>query len=295
MNTKSTIPVSTVPATVLVLHAAADRHHLLALQREFEAQPEAAWCRLVPFAIPRTMCRSAITRFVLSRADVVVHLLSPRYLEVNPDWAEQHRSARLARSGPRHTYTVLAEPVDVPPLRSVVKEILCLFANAIPEQRLALDREWRDIDEANRRAGSPLSLTPCWAARIRDLQDAMLDRTIDILHFSGHGERGGLCFETEAGRPQLVEVDRLVRVLATCRPRCLVFNACHSADALESIRSRVPYVIAMRGPTPDQGSIEFSRAFYAALARGRTIPQAFQHARDGVSLHDDGCVPQLFT
>jgi hypothetical protein len=321
------------PVRVLVLHAPADRHHLRAFQAAFTAQPHAAACRLIPLGIPAgVMCRNAITQHVLAQADAVVYLLSPRYVAANPDWAEQLRRARDDRSTPLDTYVVVAEPVDLSGtdvlslarrlpsnvtarrgaarlhLRKLatelldrllspvpVRQVVCMFANAIHNRSLELDREWRDIREVNQRAGSPLALTACWAARVRDLHDTMLDGPIDVLHFSGHGEPGGLCFATNDGGQQWVEIDRLVGVLAQYEPRCLVFNACHSADALESVRGRVPYLIAMQGPTPDCASIEFSRAFYDALAHRWTIPHAFEHARRSTSLHDGECSPQLLT
>ncbi|MFV8751587.1 CHAT domain-containing protein [Nannocystaceae bacterium ST9] len=181
--------------------------------------------------------------------------------------------------------------------KPIIRHVLCMFANPAHTDSLLLGREWRDICDVNMRAGSPLALTPVWAARIRDLQDAMLDRAIDVLHFSGHGTYEGLCFETPEGHTQYVEPERLVRVLAHYRPRCLVFNACHSADSLESVRGLVPFVIAMQGPSDDRASIEFSRSFYAALARGKDVPAAFEHARAVVYLggDDERCRPRMLS
>lgn len=323
MTTHPSTLAPTTPLRVLVLHASADRHHMLAFQRAFEAQPRASGCRLIPFGVPNgTMCGSTITHHLLAKADVVVYLLSPRYVALNPDWAGQLRRAKDARANSLAAYVVVAEPLDLNdidssllaspcpgrlPMRELaaelldllepasVHEVLCMFANSVHGDPLALGREWRDIDDVNRRARRPLSLTPCWAARVRDLQDAMLHRRIDVLHFSGHGEPGGVCFETNDGGRQWVEIDRLVRVLAYYRPRCLVINACHSADSIDSLRSEIPYLIGMQGPTPDDASIEFSRAFYAALAHRWTIPQAFEHACHSASLHDERCRPLLLT
>src|SRR5262249_5191741 len=143
------------------------------------------------------------------------------------------------------------------------------------------------IDDVNTRAGKPLALASCWAARVHDLQDALLERPWDLLHFSGHGKPGSVFFETADGHPHAVQTERLIRVLAEHRPQCLVFNSCHSADMLTRLRERlrVPHIIAMQGLTDDLAAIEFSRALYAALARGRSVAAAFDHAFEGVGLH----------
>lgn len=334
MIAQSKPSTSRLPLRVVVFHARADRHHLFAFQQAIKFQRGAVDIQLTPVCIPSSpLCRTSISNFLLGNADAVVFLLSPRYFAEHPDWAAQLESAES--TGPLTVHAVVAESVDlhrtgfssvaaklasnarycdpcgdwprmlkltselvdllVPP--KPVREVLCMFAD--PQygtgDALALHREWRHIDEVNRQAGSPLALEPCWAARLHDLQDALLDPPRDVLHFSGHGEPGGLCFETADGNPHIVEVDRLVRILANHKPRCLVFNACHSADMLDSARGRVPHVIAMQGSTLDSAAIEFSRAFYAALARGKPVPEAFAHAFDGVSLHgyDEQCRPRL--
>ncbi len=178
-----------------------------------------------------------------------------------------------------------------------IQNVLCMFAcpTRPHHDQLALHREWRMIDEVNNSAGRPLAIEPRWAARVHDLQDAVLERPWDLVHFSGHGKPGGIYFETADGKPKPVPTGRLVQWLAEHRPRCLVFNACHSADMLTPLIDRVPHVVAMQGTTTDAAAIEFSRAFYAALARGRSVEQAFGHAFTGLGLHGhtEHCRPRL--
>ncbi|NJK32354.1 MAG: CHAT domain-containing protein [Deltaproteobacteria bacterium] len=158
---------------------------------------------------------------------------------------------------------------------------------------MRLDREFRAISEANQRSGNRLYIEPYWAAHVHDLSDRMLDRSPDVVHFAGHGEPGGLLFERADGQAQWVPVEHLQRVLGFKRPRCLVLNACYSAERARACA--IPYVIAMAGPSHDEGSIEFSRSFYLALARGLDIETSFEHARHALALHglDDSCQPRL--
>lgn len=318
-----------LPLRVLLLHARADRHHAFALQQALAMQPCAPHLRVVSMnrhtsglGIERAMIELA-----LAKVDAVVFLLSPRYFVEHPDWAQQ---LALAQRSARALHVIVAEPLDlrgtafqaralalpsnalpgfswprmlrlaaelgeqlVPP--QPIRDVLCMFASPDGLDRLALDREWRAIDEVNRRGGKPLELDVRWAARVHDVQDVLLERRHELLHFSAHGEPGSLYFEAPDGQPEAVDTLALVHMLAKHEPRALIFNACHTAETLAEARQFVPHIIAMQGPTPDASAVEFSRAFYAALARGRTVDAAFEHAFDSLSLsrvHED-CRPRL--
>lgn len=325
-------PQSTRPLRLLVLHARADRHHAFALQQALRHQPRAADLRLLCLDRQGESLGllAPMTELQLAKVDAIVFLVSPRYFAEYPDWAARVRRAQQA---PKGAYLLVAEPLGpiapvIAPLakslpsnalwcdprgdwprmlkladelcdqlfpQAPIRDVLCMFANPGNLDQLALHREMRAIEDANREAGHTLELETLWATRVHDVQTMLLGGPRDVIHFSGHGEPGGLYFETADGHPQLVETNRLLQVLANHGPRCLVFNACHSADMIVSARERVHHVIAMQGPTPDAAAIEFSRAFYAALARGKSVDLAFEHAFDGVGLHGfaEGCRPRL--
>jgi hypothetical protein len=316
------------PLRLVLLHARADQHHAFALQHALKMQPCAPDLRLIPVHRQGSSLgiAAAMTELALAKADVVVFLLSPRYFVEHPDWAHQLLLARRAQA----LHVIVAEPselrgtgfetyaVELPSntvpgvswprmLRLAselgerlfppqpIRDVLCMFASPDGLDRLALDREWRAIDEVNRRGGKPLDLDVRWATRVHDVQDVLLERPHELLHFSAHGEPGSLYFEAHDGQPECVDTLALVHMLAKHQPRALIFNACHTADTLADAREFVPHIIAMQGPTPDASAIEFSRAFYAALAHGRTVAAAFEHAFDSLSLsrvHED-CRPRL--
>jgi hypothetical protein len=289
---------------LVVLHAPEDQEHLTTFTHALREQPRASSLHIIPLCRGARVLglQSTITNFMLSQADAVVFLSAPR----DREQLEQIRLAKSARGGEG---AVILEANDRQPsgLQQLagrlmdrlfppkIQQVLCLFACPDELEPLALGREWREIEEVNNRAGKPLALEACWAARVRDLQDALLAPRRDLLHFAGHGVPGRVYFETSDGGSHTVATGKLIRQLAEHRPQCLVFNACHSADMLATVRDRVPHVIAMQGPTSDGGSIAFSRDFYAALAHGWMVERAFEHAFGGLGLHGhaEQCRPQL--
>lgn len=301
------LPCTKQPLRLLVVHAPDDQQQLMTFARALYDQPRADNLRIVP------LCQRGhllglwprINSFMLSQADAVVFLSAPRNLEQ----LEQLRLARSMHGAERTLVLETRDRRDEAEVQSLatrlvdrlfpspIHQVLCMFACPTDHEQLALHREWRAIKDVNIQAGEPLAIKARWAARVSDLQDALLEQPRDVLHFSGHGERDGVYFETADGYAHQIATGRLVRMLAEHRPRCLVFNACHTADMLTSMRQHdpAPHVIAMQGPTTDCASIEFSRAFYAALARGRSVRPAFDHAFESLGLHghDEHCRPRL--
>ncbi len=206
--------------------------------------------------------------------------------------AKPHPSSRFLSRMVQMCQELVAEVQQARAMR----EVLCCFANPEGQQRLRLDQELRAIEEANRRSGSTLRISTCWATRIDDIANRVLEDRPDVIHFAGHGDRGGLWLEGTEGHPQRVEVEPLIDLLAGCPPRCLVLNACHSAEALRGA-GPIPYVIGMSGPSVDEGSILFSRRFYTALAHGRDIETAFDHASHCLRAtgYEDTCRPRLLS
>ncbi|MFB2772535.1 hypothetical protein ACE1AT_25125 [Pelatocladus sp. BLCC-F211] len=84
----------------------------------------------------------------------------------------------------------------------LLKRILILTANPRQTNRLRLDEEVREIDDALRRARhrDQLELVQRWAVTPREMQRAILEVSPQIVHFSGHGVGDqGLALEDETG------------------------------------------------------------------------------------------------
>jgi len=285
---------------LVVLHGPEDQDHFTTFAHALYGQPRGARLRIIPVCQRGRLLglQSTIVELVLRHADAVVFLSKPR----------NHEQLRLAHAAGERAVVFQASDKRAPGLVQLasrildrlfpprpIQDVLCMFACPTEHEQLALHREWRMIEDVNNRASKPLAIKTRWAASVHDLQDAVLDQSWDLVHFSGHGEPGSVYFETADGNSQSVATPTLVKWLADHQPRCLVFNACHSAEMLTPVLDRVPHVIAMQGTTTDDAAIEFSRAFYAALARGRSVEQAFGHAFGGLGLHghSEHCRPRL--
>ena len=121
--------------------------------------------------------------------------------------------------------------------------------------------------------------------RIRDITHALDEYEPIVLHFSGHGDSKGLCFEDEFHTAQIVKKVALANLLRQQSGlRLVILNACYSREQAQSIADSTGHVIAMEGSLRDQDAIQFSREFYNALGYGRTFEAAFTRAKHAVEL-----------
>jgi hypothetical protein len=167
-------------------------------------------------------------------------------------------------------------------------KILLLASNPTDTTRLRLDEEAREIDAGLRRARlrDKFELVQRWAVRVRDIRQAMLDESPQIVHFSGHGEMEGLVFEDQSGQSQVVEKKALAGLfeLFQAQVECVLLNACYSAPQANAIGRHIPYVIGMKKEVGDQAAIEFAVGFYEALGAGRSIEDAFKFGRNAIEM-----------
>jgi hypothetical protein len=196
-----------------------------------------------------------------------------------------------------------------PPRRPVIS---LMSANS-SDRPLRVDIERREIAEAVTSAGAQqlLELRVADAVRLSDLQETLLAQRPAVAHFSGHGDptsgimmvdgsiRRDLGERRPDDRPRARHVPpaaltELFGILGR-RLRCVVLNACYTEDQAEAIAVHVPCVIGIRGSIQDDAAIDFSAAFYRAIAHGETITTAFRLGRNrlGLSGHPDAGAPQL--
>lgn len=187
-----------------------------------------------------------------------------------------------------------AAPANAPALR-----ILFLGSSPVDAPTLRFDQEVREIDLALRQSEfrDRIDLKQHLATRHTDLQAALLRHRPQIVHFSGHGETDGLCFEDETGQTRSVSGGVLARILAVFKKqiRCVVLNACYSQAQAETIAKEIDCVVGMSTAIGDRASIRFSSAFYQALAFGSSVETAFQLGCAQIDLDglEEGETPQL--
>lgn len=207
----------------------------------------------------------------------------------------------------------LAWRVQCSPRETMVK-ILFLGANAQDTARLQIGVEIRELrDELMRlRADAEIRIEAELAVHPRDLQRHLLRHAPDGLHFSGHGggaERpaeadgdpdAALLLEDSDGGPVSLRPEALAELLKIirrgCPLRCVVLNACFTAQQAELIARHVDCVIGMRDAIEDEAAVAFTSALYRALALGRSVETAFKLGCNQLALLKlpGGDAPALF-
>ena len=213
-------------------------------------------------------------------------------------------------------YIERAEPVQplrvTPPLT-----LLAILSSPSDLPPLAVEQEWQRLQcaLAGLQAGRLISLERLEAATLPALQARLRRGSVHLLHFIGHGffdpgsNRGGLVFEDQAGRQEIVPAETLGMLLHDHTPLRLTFlNACEGArggrsDPFAGVAQRlvqqgVPAVLAMQFPISDAAAIALSQEFYHALADGYPCDAALSEARKAIvalgNSHEWG-TPVLFS
>ncbi|MFL6029447.1 MAG: PQQ-binding-like beta-propeller repeat protein [Gaiellaceae bacterium] len=208
----------------------------------------------------------------------------------------------LARSTPLVRYLELPQPLKpltvTPPLN-----ILGMIASPRDQDALDTSRERKRLEQAIAplEKDGRVALTWIEGETWRDLQRAMRNGEWNVFHFIGHGayddvkDEGLIALSDDGGRTQLLSANQLGRLLDDHGPlRLAVLNSCEGArggtkDVLSStaavlMRRGVPAVVAMQYEITDRAAIEFTRAFYEAIADGQPVDGAVSEARIAVSL-----------
>src|SRR5215218_9656074 len=216
--------------------------------------------------------------------------------------AERDRYPSLSSNTPLVRYLDLPQPVEPlrvsPPLR-----VLGMVTSPLGLDPLDVEHEKRLVEEAIKglREGGLLELTWLEGQTWRHLQRAMRRGPWHVFHFVGHGgfdratEEGAIALSNDAGHMHLLRATGLAELLDDHYPLRLVFlNSCEGArgserDAFSStaatlVRRGVPAVVAMQYEITDKAAIEFSSAFYEALADSLPVDAAVTEARTAVSM-----------
>ena len=171
--------------------------------------------------------------------------------------------------------------------------ILFLSSNPQDTDRLAIDKEVRNIDEKLRgtKYRDNFDIKSHWAVRISDLQSLFLRHQPTIVHFSGHGsKKSEIVLQDELGMNCVVPPAALGNLFSQFRKviRCVVLNACYSEEQARVIADSIDCVIGMTGEVTDEAATSFSSAFYQALGYGRDVKTAFDLGRQEIQLEDLG-------
>ncbi|AOR30609.1 hypothetical protein BFF78_05715 [Streptomyces fodineus] len=163
--------------------------------------------------------------------------------------------------------------------------VLCLMSAPLDEARLRLGAEQRVIREAADRSAGRLTVVVQPAARVSDVLPRLQAVRPHVVHFAGHGTRGGrLLLEDETGTSAPVPVDVLAEVLALHGPLdCVVLNSCWGRFAT-SLLGCAGTVVGTHGELGDAAALAFAKGFYDSLAHSGLIDRAFEAGRAALAL-----------
>ncbi len=182
----------------------------------------------------------------------------------------------------------------------MTKTILILAANPSDTNELDLTSEYKHIKALKQqsRQGDDFVIDYTPAASAEDLQQQLLNLKPYIVHFCGHGETNGLCFQGDDGKTHFIHQDSLSDFfsLFSGRIQCVILNACDSKQQAKAIAQHIDYVIGMNRPIGDDAAIKFAEGFYRALFSGETITAAYQFGCSAIDLanNPEYQTPELF-
>jgi hypothetical protein len=178
--------------------------------------------------------------------------------------------------------------------------ILFLAANPKQTTKLALDEEVRDIEQTLRAtdARASIEMITKGAVRPRDLLQYLNEYRPDVVHFSGHGsEESELLLLDDSRRAKPVSARALRELFATLKDnvKVVVLNACFSLAQAEAITEEIDFAIGMNASIGDKAATVFGASFYRAIGFGRSVQDAFDQGKAGLSLEglEENQTPQL--
>lgn len=177
------------------------------------------------------------------------------------------------------------------------KKIKILVLASNPTKELNLDSEIRQLREVigKSRDRDKFEMADALAVEADDLQGLILQHKPNIVHFCGHGSgKQELVFQDENRQPQTVKSEALSGLLklASDYVRCVVLNACYSADQSAAIVQHIDYVIGMRQQIRDESAIAFAKGFYQALAYGCSIEESYDWGCNAIQFLRDSSKPR---
>jgi hypothetical protein len=203
----------------------------------------------------------------------------PIHLDLAYTVSSQRHHSTITR-----TVRVSSHPATVPVAAQnpgPIVRILFFGVNPLGTLPLRIDEEIREIQQTIKqgRVRDKILVKTEWAARPRDITQALIDFEPHFVQFAGHGggEEGSFAAEDDRGHAHVIPADGLVQAFNAVGGdvRCVIVNACHTERLAHALAAVVPYVIGMRQPVGDRSAIRFSIGFYQALAAGRLVETAF--------------------
>ncbi|OQY99652.1 MAG: hypothetical protein B6D41_01085 [Chloroflexi bacterium UTCFX4] len=153
---------------------------------------------------------------------------------------------------------------------------------------LDVEKERARVRDALQNAGAAIHTQFLPSATVDAVTRAFV-RAWDVAHITGHGSPDGeLLLEDEFGVAQFLNARDVVALMGESLPRVVVLSLCYAGQALPDalLHAGAQTVIAIDADEliPDHAATLFNETFYALLARGESVGNAFERAQTRVRL-----------
>lgn len=195
-----------------------------------------------------------------------------------PNWADPARGYLPALSWRMEDAPwVMSEP-----------RVMVMCAEPMDATRTAaglLQQLIRDEFERVFRRDARVDIRPVSATGIDAIIRELEDFRPDILHIHLHGSEAEVSFVDHQGDEHRISAENFIERLqcSDFEPTVIVLTACQSASFAESLCGIAECVIAMVGEAEIKDALDFSRYFYAALARGKDLARAIRQGQVAAS------------
>lgn len=179
------------------------------------------------------------------------------------------------------------------------KTILLLSANPDSNTYLRLEDEMRKIKDEISASSDRDKINVIYepGVSINAITKAMQTKP-SIVHFSGHGAGvNGLLVLDERGEIGYFPTFSLNKLFKLYKSyvKCVVLNACYSAEQAKTISQNGIYVIGMNDSITDEAATNFATGFYQSFANGNSIKFSFQIGLINLSsLIEESNIPELW-
>jgi hypothetical protein len=161
--------------------------------------------------------------------------------------------------------------------------VLLLAANPLTTSRLDLEAETSAVErELNR---DRVKFECRYAVSPDEMIRHVRRQNPSVLHFSGHGTRGGVVMRIDGSEALEVPGDALARFVQDRGISLVVLNCCYARTQVEELTSVVPAVVGTTDALQDAAAIRFSAMFYRALGDGLPVREALRDGRDAVRMY----------
>jgi pentapeptide repeat protein/CHAT domain-containing protein len=169
-------------------------------------------------------------------------------------------------------------------------KILYMFALPRDQHSIPVEGEYKAIVDAIQRSKyrDQILTSDYPGVSLKDFQSVIETYKPNVLHFSGHASQvGDLVFQGPKEESQKVPKDPFTNAFKLLGEnlKLVVLSACYSKDQAEGVSKHVDRVIGIDEEIDGDKAVMFSEKFYESIGNGKSVEEAFDWAKNQVSLN----------